>query len=84
MQIKNLKDLMLVKIALESHVSNAEKGILTIKESGLPQSVIESVEENIIRGKELIKELNIEFNEQLKQKVAKGIENGDVIEINYI
>ncbi len=75
MIINKLHDLEVVKNALDNYVSNGEKMISSIKTLKTPEIIIEDVEKNIIRGKELLIEVENEFkialNEKVKENIAK-------------
>lgn len=85
MEIKDIKDLELVKSALENYVSNAEEAVKILKnskeirDSKVHQSIAESTEYNISRGKDLIEELDREIIDVVREKVINKIRSGDVI-----
>lgn len=84
MKINEIKDLELIKNALENYIPNAERTVKILNNSNLPQSIIETTEYNIRRGKELIEELNNEIFGAVKEKVESKIDNGEVIEVMLI
>ncbi|MDF2880090.1 MAG: hypothetical protein K0R54_647 [Clostridiaceae bacterium] len=71
MKINDFKDLILIKNALENYIPKIDEMVNEMKKIETSQRDINSVEENVIRGKKLISYINDEFNLKLK-KIASG------------
>lgn len=83
MEIKELKDLEILKNALENYIKNSDESVEVMKKSNMPQSMVEGFEKNFERSKELLDEVTKEFYGTVDNKVKEKFKNGDVVEVIF-
>lgn len=83
MEFKEITDLELLSSALKNYISNAEIALKELTGSSLPKSMIEGLEKDIFRGKEILENLNNELNINMYKKVKKLIADDNFVTISF-
>ncbi|MDF2855504.1 MAG: hypothetical protein K0Q87_1355 [Neobacillus sp.] len=82
MEIKELKDLEVIKNALENYISGTENNINSLSSETGSELMISTLQEQVNRGKHLLKEITDQFANSLKEKAKQALDNEEIVPIS--